>query len=136
MRARHNIANDFGFGWVRHRWFQHAHNGGQARAESDGFSKHGRITFKRRRPETIGQHSRARGVRAIVVRVEQPAEYRAKTHHLEIRSIHHARADLARLAETNHSEADRREGAEFAHRSYALAKVLDLRYGKSSVLGA
>jgi hypothetical protein len=44
---------------------------------------------------------------------------RAQPHHLEIRSADHPGANLARLSQADHREADRREVAERAQRFHA-----------------
>ena len=59
-----------------------------------------------------GCHTSLGGARAVVAHIEQPPEHRVQAHHVEIRSADHARADLARLAETHHCEADRGKVAE------------------------
>src|SRR5262249_61531458 len=108
----------------------------RAIAEPDGFADHGRIAVEYRRPETIGQHRRALGLRAVVSRVEQPSQHGPQTHHLEIRSADDARADLTRLAEADHCETDGREVAERAQRLDSLAQILDFRHGESDAVGA
>ena len=85
-------------------------------AEPDGLAEHRRIALERRRPEAIGQHHRAGGARAVVAHVEQPAQHRVQSHHLEVRSADDARAHLARLAQADHGEAD---GGEIAERAQA-----------------
>ena len=68
-----------------------------------------------RRPEAIGKHRCAGRARPIVARIEQAPKDWAQPHHLEIRSVYDSRADLARLAETDHGEADGRKVAELVH---------------------
>ena len=121
MRAGHHVGDDLGLRRIRYRRFQHADDGGRARAEPDSFAENGRIAVEPGLPETIGQHGRAGGVRAIVSRVEQSAEYCVQPHHLEIRSADHAGAHLARLAQTDHGESDGREVAERGQTLDALA---------------
>ncbi len=107
MRTGNNIGNDLGFRGIRNRRFQHTDDRCHARArgitriELHGLADHGRILFHDRRPETIRQDYRARGLWTVIVRVEQAAEHRVQSHDLEIRSVHHAGADLSRLAESH-----------------------------------
>ena len=136
MGACHHVGDDFGFCGIRHRGFQHPDDGGRARAKSDGFAEHGRIAVEPGLPKTIGQYSRAGRVRAVVSRVEQPAEDWVQPHHLEIRSADDARTDLTRFAEAYHGEADGGEVTERAQSLDARAQILNFGHGKRSVVGA
>ena len=51
-----------------------------------------------------------------------------QSHHLEVRSSDHPRADFARFAEADHREADGGKVAECADALDALAQILDLRH--------
>ena len=73
--------------------------------------------LKRRGPEAMRQHRRARRLRPVVGRVEQTAEHRAQAHDLEIRAADDAGANHARLAEADHRELD---GGEVAERRQRL----------------
>ena len=108
----------------------------RAGAEADGLADHGGIALERRRPETIGEHDGAGGVRAVVAHVEQTAEHGMQAHHLEIGAADHAGANLARLAEADHGEADRREVAELRSAFDAGLQVLDFGHGEVRVLDA
>src|SRR5258708_32824615 len=55
-------------------------------------------------------------------------------HYLEVRSTDDARADLARLAQADHCEANSGEVAERAQSLDACAQILDLGHGEHSVL--
>ncbi len=109
MRAGHDVGDDLGLGGIRHGWLEHAHDGRHSPTEAgvqpDGLADEGWVTFERR-PETIGQHHRAGCIRAVVARVEQPADHWTQPHHVEIRASDDPRAELARLAEPDHSEPD------------------------------
>ncbi len=59
-----------------------------------------------------------------------------QSHHLEIRSAHHAGADFPRFAETDHGEADGGEIAERTHALDARAQILDFRDGEHCVFDA
>src|SRR6266540_3147914 len=48
----------------------------------------------------------------IVLRVQEAAEHRLQSHDVEIVAVDDTRADLARLAQADHREADRREGPD------------------------
>src|SRR5712664_388896 len=63
------------------------------------------------------QDDSASGVGAVVAHVEQAAEHGVQPHHLEIRSANDTPADLARIAEANHGEA---EGGKVANRAQRL----------------
>src|SRR5947209_1769931 len=135
MRAGDDIGDDFGFRRIRYRWLEHTYDGGCALAEPDGFAEHGWILLKPGRPETVGQHRRPGSIRAVVSRVEQPAEHRVQPHHLEIRSADDARADFARLAEPGHGEPDCGEVTKRAQCLDALLEIADLRHRERNVVG-
>ena len=122
MRAGDDVGDDFGFRRIRHRRLQHADDRGRARSPSrtvlpitDG-SLFSAVVQKRyvstAAPAAFGPSSRM---------VEQSAEHRTQTHHVEVRAADDAGAHLARLAEADHREADGREVAECAERFHALA---------------
>src|ERR1019366_9737947 len=63
-------------------------------------------------------------------------EHRLQSHYLEIRSADDAGTDFARLAETDHGEADGGEIAEPTHRLDTRAQILDFRDGEIRVVDA
>ena len=79
---------------------------------------------------------RARRLRPIVLGVQQAAEHRLQPHDVEVVAVDDPCADLARLAEADHREADRGERADALQRLHALLKILDLRHGERGVLDA
>ena len=105
-------------------------------AQPDGLADDRRVARQRGRPEPMGQHRRARGLRPIVGRVEQAAPHRAKSHDLEVRAADDPGAHHARLAEADHREVDGGELAERRQRLDARAQVPDLRDRELGVLGA
>ena len=136
MRTGHHIDQDLGLRRILHRRLQHADDGGRARIKPYGPADHGRIALQRVLPETIGQHAGAGSVGTIVVLIEQPAQHRAQSHHLEIGSVDYSGAHLARLAQPYHGEADGGELAKRANRLHARFQVLDLGHGKGRVFVA
>ena len=89
-------------------------------------SNHAWVGVQRLAPESIRQHDRARRIRPIVGRSQQPTQHRAQPHHLEVMAVHHACGNLARRAEPDDREVDRRECPQFRDRLQPLAKVIDL----------
>ena len=142
MRAGHHVRDDFRVRRVGHRWFQHAHDRGRARSANvpriqfQIFADDRRIAIQNLGPEPVGQHHRAGGVRAVIVRVQQPAQHRMQTHHFEIRSVHHPRAHFARLAQPDHAESHHRKIAEFLNRFHPRLQVLNFRNRERHVLDA
>ena len=59
-----------------------------------------------------------------------------QAHHVEIRSADDAGANLVRLAESDHGEADGGEVAERAQSLHARAQILNLGNGKRRVVRA
>ena len=84
----------------------------------------------------VGQNRRPGSVRAIISRVEQPAEHRVQPHHLEIRSADDARTDFARLAEPGHGEPNGGEVTERAQCLDAFLQIVNLRHRERNVVGA
>ena len=109
MGTGHHVGDDLGFRGIWHRWLQHTDDSGRACVKSHGFADHRRIALEHVRPKAISKNTCAGGVWTVVVHVEQPAEHRVQAHHLEVRSAHDAGPHLARLSQTDHSEADSRE---------------------------
>ena len=69
--------------------------------------------LKRSRPEAMGEHRRARGLRPVVAwRRAGGRSTGAQPHHLEVGAADDAGANDARLAEADHRELDGREVAE------------------------
>jgi hypothetical protein len=136
MRACDDVGDDLGLGRIRHRGFQHTHDGRGAIAQPHSFSEHRRVAVERRRPEAVCQHRRARRLRAVIGGPEQPAAHGAEAHDAEIGAVHDARAHDAWLAEADHGELDRGEFAESVQRLYARAQVFDLGYREDRVLHA
>ena len=124
--AGHHVDDDLGLRWILHRRLQHADDGGRARIKPDALADHRRIALERILPEAIGQYASSRGIGAVIMLVEQPAQHRAQSHHLEIGSVDHAGAHLARFAQSHHGEADGRKLAEGADRFHAGLQVLNL----------
>ena len=113
VRAGHHVRDDLGVGRIGHRRFEDADHRGGARTEADRLADHGRIAVERGRPEPVRQDRRPGRLGPIVARVQQPAEHRAKAHHVEERPVHDARLHHAGLAaEANHREVDRGEITE------------------------
>ena len=107
VRARDDVRDEFGFGRVRHRRFEHADDG-RARAGSPAVEL--RVLPRTEGsllsdvgPEAIGEDRGAGGLRAVVVRVEQAAEDWLQAHDLEVRAADDAGADHARFAEADHA---------------------------------
>src|SRR5271166_3166125 len=118
MLAGYHVGDDFRVLRIRNARLQNADYGGRAlideRTEPDGLAEHGRIAIQRGRPETIGQDDGARGLRTIVVRIQQPAEHGTQPHDLEIRPSHHPSLNRARFSEANQSKT---YGGEIAERT-------------------
>ncbi len=134
MRARHDVRDDLGLRRIRHRWLDDAHDRCGAIAESYRPADDGRIALPRGRPEAVCQHRRARGLRAIVGRTEQPAQHRPEPHHLEVRAADDTGAYDAGLAEADHRELDDGEVAERADGLHALLEIAELRHREVGVL--
>src|SRR5260370_7687948 len=81
MRTGDDVGYEFRLRGVRNRWLEHSDDGGLAGAEPDGFVQHRRIALQDGGPEAVGQHSGARGGRAVVPHVEEAAENGAQHHH-------------------------------------------------------
>ena len=116
MRARDDVGDDLGLLRIRHRRLEHADDRRRPIAQPHLPADHVRIALEGARPEPVGQHRRAVGLRPVVGRSEQPAHHRPQAHHFEVRAADHARADGPRIAEADHRELDRREIAERAER--------------------
>jgi hypothetical protein len=136
MRARDDVRDELGLGWIRYRRLQHADDDGRARGEPDGLADDRRIAVQAGHPEAVREHGRAVGARSVVMRVQEASQDRTQSHHLEVRAVDHARADLARLAEADHREGDGRELSQRRHRLQPAAQVDDLWHGERGVLGA
>ena len=87
-----------------------------------------RIALERGRPETMSQDNRTSRAGSIIGCVDQAAENGAQSHHLEVRPADDACAHDARLAQTDHREADRGEIAERRDRLHSRLEVIDFRY--------
>src|SRR5262249_58751390 len=96
-------------------------------AELNGLANNGRIFSERVRPETICKDNDAGSLRTIILRSDKASEHWTQSHHIEIRAVHHAAIDFARLAQPENSESDDREGAKFAKAFGARLYYLDLR---------
>ncbi len=79
-----DIGDDFGIGRVGNRRLKNADDGGRSLTEANLFADHGGIAFKYRSPEAMGEHGGAGGVRSVIMRVQQPANYWMQAHDLEI----------------------------------------------------
>src|SRR5580698_9675677 len=116
MRAGYDVGDNFSVLRIRNAWLQNAHHGGWARIderiESDFLADHGGIALERGGPKTIRQYHRPGRIRTVVLRIEQPAEHRAQTHHLEVRSPHHPGLNRARFTQPQHGEPNRGEITE------------------------
>ena len=83
------------------------------------------------------QHHRARRPWAIIGRGQQPAEHRAKSHHLEERSVDDTGLDQARLpAEPDQREIDGGKIAEGGNSLGARLEVIDFGDREGQVLDA
>src|SRR5438270_10492781 len=131
-----DIGDDFGVGGVGNRRLKDTDDRGRSLTEANLFADHGGIAFKHRSPEAMGEHGGTGGVRTVVMRVQQPANYWVQTHHLEILAVNHTGLYFARLPKAEHGEADGREIAEGADRLYAGFEVGDFGDGKGGVLNA
>src|SRR4029077_15263965 len=134
MRAGDHVGDDFGLGWIRNRRLQHADIRGGPLAEPDLLAYHRRIALEHRGPEAIGEDGCASSTGPIVVHVEQPAENRVQTHHVEIRTADNPGANFAGLAQAYHGEADDGEIADGGERFHAGAQILDFRYREVGIL--
>ena len=80
------LAMSLGFCRVGNRGLQHADDRGAARAERTQAydpSDHRGVAVKRLPPEPVGEHDYARGIRSVVLRIDQAAEHGVQAHHLE-----------------------------------------------------
>src|SRR5260370_36390592 len=87
-------------------WLQNADDVASARtderSQAESLAEPRGIAVQGCRPETIRQYSDAGSLRAIIVRIQQAAEYGAQSHPLEVRASDHADANRARFAESDH----------------------------------
>src|SRR5260370_1070052 len=108
MRAGDDVGDDLRVLGIGDAWLQNADDGGRARiderSQAESLAEHRGIAVQGCRPETIRQYSDAGSLRAIIVRIQQAAEYGAQSHHLEVRASDHAGANRARFAESDHRE--------------------------------
>ena len=118
MGAAGHVGDDFGLLGIRNTTFEHANDRGGAiapnAAKVNGSANDGRISVKRVRPETIGEHDDAGSLGAVIIGPDEAPEHGMQTHHLEIGAVDHAAIDFARLAEPDHGEGDGGEVTEFA----------------------
>ena len=140
MRAGDDVGDELGFHRIGHRWFQYANDDCGTRAhdaiEPHRLSDHAGIMVQRCAPESIGQHSRAGGVWAIVAGSQQASKHRTQPHHLEVVAIHYARGYFARRAEPYDGEVDLGKGAERLDRFEPVPDVLNFRNGECGVRDA
>ena len=136
VRARHDVRDDLGLRRIGNRRLEHADDGRRPVAELHRLADDRRVALERRAPEAMRQHRRARGLRAIIGGVEQPADHGPKAHHAEVRAADDAGADDPRLAETDQREVEGREVAEGRDGRDARAQVAQLRDREVGVLAA
>src|SRR5277367_6252202 len=117
VRTGYDVGDDLGLCRIWNGWFQHTdYSCGTstefARIEFHGLPDHGRIFLHDCIPEAVRQDHSACCIRTVIVCVKQTAEHRVQSHHVEIGSVDHSGADLTRIAESDHREADGRKVAE------------------------
>src|SRR5215472_2883016 len=137
MLACHHIRDDFGVFRVRDTWLEYANDRRGATikvSKANCFPEDGGIFLESLRPESIRQDNGAGRVGPIVLRSDETAEYRMKSHYVEVRPTDYASLYLARLAQTDHGEADGGEISNRAQAFYACPKILDLRHAKCRVV--
>src|SRR5260370_16112120 len=122
MRTGDDVCHELRLGGVRNRWLEHSDDGGLPGAEPYGFVEYSRIALQDGRPEAVGEHRGARGGWAVVARVEEAAQNGAQSHHFEVRAAYNACANFARLTQTDESESDGREVAEFGDRLDSISQ--------------
>src|SRR5580704_288635 len=87
MRAGDHVADNLCIRGIRHGGFKDADHGGGTipkAAEANCLADHVRIFFVNAGPEAIGEHDDASRVLTVVLRSDEAAENRAKSHYFKI----------------------------------------------------
>ena len=102
VRAGHDIRDELRLLRIGHGWFEDADDGRDAWTETDRLANHGWVALEYVHPEPVCEHHSACCPRAFIGAVQQTAERRAKSHHVEKRSVDDTSLHDARLV----AEAD------------------------------
>src|SRR5215468_10988426 len=110
MGTGNDVGDDLSLLRVRNTRLQNAYDGGRTRipggAKSNSLADNGRIAVQCCRPETICQDDGSRGVRAVIVCIEQAAKRGPQPHGLEIGSADDSRPNGTRLSEADKCESN------------------------------
>ena len=137
VRAGDHVGNNLSVYRVRNRWLEHADNGRRAGAavavKAHYFAEDVGIGVQRVAPELVGKHNCAGCVGTIVGRSQQPSQYRAQSHHLEVIPIHDTGWNGARSTEAHYGETDLGECAEMRNGFQVRADVMNFGDGECGI---